>query len=216
MKTILKKLLSRIGESASSSLKIAGFTMIELLIVIAILGILAVAVLSAINPIEQINRGRDTGSRSDAEQLVSAIDRYNAFQGFYPWQTGATDTANQALPFTLFNDFGVITDSNDCAIDDKLGEGVAGCAGADELKITYFNRIFDPGYNHLSIYNSGNQGNSTYVCFVPQSRAFVTEAQARCQNDSGIGLPTDLQAVGTTVCAGFADPDANDIYVCLP
>ena len=45
-----------------------GFTMIELLIVITILGILAVAVLSAINPIEQINRGRDTGRQSDAEQ----------------------------------------------------------------------------------------------------------------------------------------------------
>lgn len=68
-----------------------GFTMIELLIVITILGILAVAVLSAINPIEQINRGRDTGSQSDAEQLLSAIDRYNAFQGYYPWQEDAND-----------------------------------------------------------------------------------------------------------------------------
>ena len=57
------------------------FTMIELLIVIAILGILAVAVLAAINPIEQINRGRDTGSRSDAEQLLSAIDRFYAYKG---------------------------------------------------------------------------------------------------------------------------------------
>lgn len=68
-----------------------GFTMIELLIVITILGILAVAVLSAINPIEQINRGRDTGSQSDAEQLLSAMDRYNAFQGYYPWQLEAND-----------------------------------------------------------------------------------------------------------------------------
>ncbi len=68
-----------------------GFTMIELLIVITILGILAVAVLSAINPIEQINRGRDTGSQSDAEQLLSSIDRYNAFQGYYPWQYSADD-----------------------------------------------------------------------------------------------------------------------------
>src|SRR3972149_6448515 len=63
----------------------AGFTMIELLIVIAILGILAVAVLASINPIEQINRGRDTGSRSDAEQLISAIDRFYAAKGYYPW-----------------------------------------------------------------------------------------------------------------------------------
>src|SRR3990167_838952 len=67
-----------------------GFTLIELLIVIAVLGILAVAVLAAINPIEQINRSRDTGSRSDAEQLISAIDRYYATNGYYPWMTGAS------------------------------------------------------------------------------------------------------------------------------
>src|SRR5579872_4230016 len=68
-----------------------GFTLIELLIVIAILGILATAVLSAINPVEQINRGRDTGTQSDAEQLISAIQRFNASNGYFPWLTGATD-----------------------------------------------------------------------------------------------------------------------------
>ena len=47
--------------------------MIELLVVISILGILAVIVLAAINPLEQINRGRDTASRSDAEQLFECV-----------------------------------------------------------------------------------------------------------------------------------------------
>ena len=65
-------------------IKQAGFTMIELLVVIAVLGILAAAVLSAINPIEQINKGRDTGHRSDAEQLLSAVDRYFALHELYP------------------------------------------------------------------------------------------------------------------------------------
>lgn len=69
-----------------------GFTLVELLIVIAILGILATAVLSAINPVEQINRGRDTGTQSDAEQLLSAIQRFDAAQGYFPWQTGAADS----------------------------------------------------------------------------------------------------------------------------
>ena len=73
------------------------FTMIELLIVIAILGILAVAVLAAINPVEQINRGRDTGSRSDAEQLLSAIDRFYAYKGYYPWVTNPNN--DSALPW---------------------------------------------------------------------------------------------------------------------
>jgi prepilin-type N-terminal cleavage/methylation domain-containing protein len=56
---------------ALRNIKRLGFTMIELLIVIAVLGILAVAVLAQLTS-EQINRGRDTGSRSDAEQLISA------------------------------------------------------------------------------------------------------------------------------------------------
>ena len=69
-------------------IKRKGFTLIELLIVITLLGILAVAVLSAINPIEQINRSRDTSSKSDAEQLINAIDRYYASKGYYPWTSG--------------------------------------------------------------------------------------------------------------------------------
>ena len=85
------KLSKRLHSLLTSARSAAGFTMIELLIVISILGILAVAVLSAINPVEQINRGRDTGSRSDAEQLLSAMDRFNAFQGYYPWVTNPTD-----------------------------------------------------------------------------------------------------------------------------
>src|SRR5688572_21601084 len=63
----------------------AGFTMIELLVVIAVIGVLSVAVLSSINPIEQINKGRDTRSRSDAAQLINAIDRYFSIHEVYPW-----------------------------------------------------------------------------------------------------------------------------------
>ena len=50
-----------------------GFTMIELLVVISVIGILATAVLSSINPIEQINKGRDTRTRSDAAQLIKVL-----------------------------------------------------------------------------------------------------------------------------------------------
>jgi prepilin-type N-terminal cleavage/methylation domain-containing protein len=64
-----------------------GFTLVELLIVIALIGVLAVAVLAAINPLEQLNRARDTGMESDASQLLAAIDRYYASQEEFPWQT---------------------------------------------------------------------------------------------------------------------------------
>jgi prepilin-type N-terminal cleavage/methylation domain-containing protein len=204
---LIKKI--KIGKVAGS---MSGFTMIELLIVIAILGILAVAVLSAINPIEQINRGRDTGSRSDAEQLLSAIDRYNAFQGYYPWQTGASDTGNIALAWTIWDDSADVGDTgpNTCPVSDKLSSATTPCVGSDELKVTFFSRIFDTGYQHLRIYNRGTQGDSTYICFAPRSKAFVTEAAARVT----AGVPADypVEAVaGSVVNCGVG---LN--CVCLP
>jgi prepilin-type N-terminal cleavage/methylation domain-containing protein len=62
-----------------------GFTLIELLIVIVILGILAVAVLAVLNPVEQLNRSRDTSKRSDAAELLKALERYYATREAYPW-----------------------------------------------------------------------------------------------------------------------------------
>ncbi|OGM21062.1 hypothetical protein A2714_01885 [Candidatus Woesebacteria bacterium RIFCSPHIGHO2_01_FULL_38_9] len=55
-----------------------GFTLIELLIVIAILGVLAVVVLVAINPVQQLARTRDSGRISTVSQLGHAMEAYGA------------------------------------------------------------------------------------------------------------------------------------------
>lgn len=193
----------------------AGFTMIELLIVIAILGILAVAVLSAINPVEQINRGRDTGSQSDAEQLLSAIDRFNAFQGFYPWQDGADDQ-DYDVAFTEWSAFDALANNGGtCNVSELLSAGDdADCTGSNELKVSFFTRIFDTNYNSLFIYHGTNASDSTYICFVPRSDAFKVDANKRC-GVSYAGLPDDLQAIGSTICAGV-DNSAADSYICIP
>src|SRR3989338_2851312 len=113
-------------------LKNYGFTMIELLIVIAVLGILAVAVIAAINPIEQINRSKDTGSRSDAEQLIGAVDRYYTSKGYYPWQSGATDTTNaDAASWVPIDGANALTNSILTALSGQTGE----------LKDAYISRV---------------------------------------------------------------------------
>lgn len=53
-----------------------GFTLIELLIVMAILGVLAVVVLVAINPVQQLARTRDSGRKSTITQLGHALEAY--------------------------------------------------------------------------------------------------------------------------------------------
>lgn len=74
-----------------------GFTLIELLIVITIVGVLAVAVLSAINPIEQIRRAQDQGMESDAAELLKATERYYTAFFEYPWDTLGEPDPNQTL-----------------------------------------------------------------------------------------------------------------------
>jgi len=53
-----------------------GFTLIELLVVISILGTLAVVVLIAINPLQQIARTRDAGRISGVTQIGHALEAY--------------------------------------------------------------------------------------------------------------------------------------------
>lgn len=185
--------------------------MIELLIVITILGILAVAVLSAINPIEQINRGRDTSSKSDAEQLLSAIDRFYAFNGYYPWLTSAEiqDSDIVSLDFQPADGVIVKDENNDpvagCNMleilsngDDALGDQ---CQGSDELKLSFVERISKDSYNSLWIYNNGQTGSSTYLCYAPKSAAFDTEATTRCDGD----LPEDFPSGEGEACNAGSD-----------
>ena len=58
-----------------------GFTLIELLIVMAILGVLAVVVLVAINPVQQLARTRDAGRKSGVAQLGRSLTAYYTSRG---------------------------------------------------------------------------------------------------------------------------------------
>lgn len=53
-----------------------GFTLVELLIVIAILGLIATGIIIAIDPVEQINRGNDASKRQLGTSMVSSIQRW--------------------------------------------------------------------------------------------------------------------------------------------
>lgn len=67
-----------------------GFTLIELLIVIAILGTLAVVVLLALNPVQQLARTRDAGRISAVTQLGHAIEAYSTSNNGIYVPEGAT------------------------------------------------------------------------------------------------------------------------------
>lgn len=62
-----------------------GFTLIELIVVMAVLGVLATIVIVAVNPLEQISRGRDTARLSAITQVGQALVGYRiANNGIFP------------------------------------------------------------------------------------------------------------------------------------
>lgn len=185
-----------------------GFTLIELLIVIAVLGILAVAVLSAINPIEQINRSKDTGSRSDSEQLVSAIERYYATSGWYPWMEDANSENESVDPLVE-----IISETQAFGVDGELVLQKLSSGGNSELKQSFVTRVVG-GNTHLWLYNRGTAGDSTYVCFLPASGAFQAEAFRRCDATTPDDFPGLVcPAVG---CTDESETTSTTCMVCLP
>jgi prepilin-type N-terminal cleavage/methylation domain-containing protein len=95
-----------------------GFTLIELLIVIAILGVLAVVVLVAINPVQQLARTRDSGRMSTVAQLGRSLQAYSATDpaGLYPvaatWSVLLTAVELDNIPGLITNSLSTV-----CAVN---------------------------------------------------------------------------------------------------
>jgi len=120
-----------------------GFTLIELLVVIVILGILSVVVYSAINPVEQIRKSKDTGKKADSAELYSALSRYYTTFQKYPWTTGPNgEVAFGASYLTELE-----------AKKEIIGE-------------------FSQRESLSSIFVSVNASNLIHICFEPESSSF--------------------------------------------
>lgn len=88
MKKLIELLKKLLGSSSSSSEEQKGFTLVELIIVIAILGILAAAVLAAIDPIDKIRAGNDSKVQSDVRQIYDGALRSYAQGNAMPTSIG--------------------------------------------------------------------------------------------------------------------------------
>ncbi len=130
-----------------------GFTLIELLIVITIIGVLAVAVLSAINPVEQIRRAQDSGRESDAAEILNAFDRYYTAFFEYPWDTLGGGDPDEDLISNHLN-----------WIDELIDKG--------EVKPQFRNRS---AWSNLYTTQSGTV---VSICFDPTSSTFQGQADA--------------------------------------
>ncbi|OGM57296.1 hypothetical protein A3E46_02785 [Candidatus Woesebacteria bacterium RIFCSPHIGHO2_12_FULL_46_16] len=189
----------------------SGFTLVELLIVIALLGVLAAAVLAAINPLEQANRARDTRMRSDGSQLLASIDRYFVAKSEFPWVT-STDAANNdaAYGFISAKDDGVglCSTASGCTADGNLITN-------NELKTEFRNRDFikaaDTDFaNLLYIGKATGASNSVYTCWVPSSKS------ERGKATSTLTIGSTTLGTAADCAARTYDSLANSCVICLP
>jgi prepilin-type N-terminal cleavage/methylation domain-containing protein len=197
----------------------SGFTMIELLVVIAVIGVLAVAVLASINPIEQINKGRDTRLRSNAAQLLNAIDRYYAIQEEYPWNSMEADGSLPADAYPFEDSETCAPDDNDfCPMggENEIPTWLQSLADTEEVKDSFIDQLSGTSANNvLRLVKPLNADIS--VCFTPASNQFKLEAMKACG--------TRTTSLPTGACAedepenGYENPSVAEFtteLICLP
>lgn len=188
--------------------KLKGFTLVELLIVIALIAILAVAIVATLNPIEQINKARDSRYKNDAAELLSAIERYYASTMTYPWPEVTETTGWEASNVNVG-----VCGAAGCSADGKLidtGELKSSFRRKDQFSAS------GAGDKLYVVYDK--DGQSVYVCFIPKANtnrenAVLTDI---CDDASGptFKAPTDDCTLPTTA-AGW---DAVDTacFICAP
>lgn len=118
-----------------------GFTMLELLMVMGIIGVLASFVLVTYPAAQK--RARDANRKSDLKQYQTALEVYaNRNDGFYPSRTTANDPSSSPVCST---DLGF--DSGDCPLDPKNNQAV--CDSGSTC-----------GYNYISDGSGGGTANA--------------------------------------------------------
>lgn len=189
--------------------------MVELLIVIGLLGAIALIVISAINPIEQSNRARDTRYKADAGQLISAIDRYFVAQNAFPWTTVTPATypnADTAFPFVSSTNQNIGLCGATCATDGVLIQN-------NELKTEFRQRDFVKGTpsltNQIWVGKAVGSVSSTYACFVPLSKSLRDKA---CTDGDVYTLAgsTRTSVTSPTCVSTSTNWTSTPYYVCLP
>lgn len=170
-----------------------GFTLVEILIVITLIGILAVAVLSALNPLEQIRKARDSGRQSDARTLLSAYERFYSSYQCYPWAWDGSECGTTALTGSVNPAFADATDNSYQLIQtNELKSGFQKKNTVDELYVT-----------------EDTDTSEVIVCVEPESKT---------GRNGGLGTTyTDIAGTTAGACVGnYLGDETAVCWICVP
>ncbi len=164
-----------------------GFTLIELLIVIALLGALAVGLLAAVDPFEQLKKGRDTSTRNTAAEFYNAAIRYYAQKAKFPWEEPDENGKVELDP-------GNVTDLA------SLPKSISAMAAAGELKEDFIELAGTA--NLARIFLTFPEAEKLIVCFRPESKAFRNDQNTKYDQTGALntGNPAKCPNPNTDVC----------------
>lgn len=156
-----------------------GFTLIEILIVVALIGALFLGILATIDPLEQLKKGSDTARRNLASQLYNGFLSYYATQNSFPWTTDLNAAVGNAAAFTAANTGYIPTAINQ------------GEFKADFINLSGSNlgKIFLTSTND-ALTNRQNLA----ACFLPDSKAFRLDANAKFTNQGAVSSGCSVSA----------------------
>lgn len=136
-----------------------GFTLVELLVVIGVLGILAAGLLATIDPLEQFRKGSDNTKKEASIELINALTRYYASNNRFPWTTNPGSTVVNSLANT---DVKTLIDNG-------------------ELKSTY-----DDNTDLLSDLFLTYDDTELSVCFLPDSKSVKKDSLGTKWTQAGV------------------------------
>lgn len=168
-----------------------GFTLVELLIVIALLGALAIGLIGALDPFEQLKKGTDTGTRNTVSEVHAALIRYYALKGYMPWcaNTGSCPTSGSTYVTQLSLE------------DTTMMSVLSQIVDTGELKAN-FSLVQQGELKKVIVTGTDMQA---IVCYKPSSKSFRSDQNTRFDAD---GTERTTPACSTTV-------DADACYWCV-
>ncbi|EKE13827.1 MAG: hypothetical protein ACD_12C00800G0003 [uncultured bacterium] len=171
-----------------------GFTLIELLIVIALLGALAVGLLAALDPFEQLKKGTDTGVRNTVAELHGSVVRYYAIKNYMPWCSDSTCSPT----LDSFNESG----SNDA--DDLTATVIPNIVGTGELKTDFATLAGTGTLGKIKVFGV-NSTATVEVCYKPLAKSFIEDPNTKFVATTGVEA-----AAGT--CKGQGGTDLTCLW----
>lgn len=182
--------------------------MVEMLIVVAVLGILAAALLATIDPFEQMKKAQDTTMRNAVVDIYDSITRFYGTNGDMPW--GSDNGIGGDCDGAISPNYVDLTDTGANAC-------IAGLQTRGELKPDFLTQLGAAKQSRIILDLTDTTGadiTTARVCFQPDSKTIRGEPNTKYCDD-GSGVLVDGSSGGCAGGGSCPDPTVNTCYWCI-